>query len=300
MTGSTTRTTTRSDQRAASGRDIFFIEGFLEMLAAERGAAANTLSAYTRDLTDYAGFLSASRGTALSDASADDINAYFAALDAEGLAASTASRRLSAVRQMHKFLFAEGIRGDNPASRIEAPKKGRSLPKVLSEKDVTALLDTARNQAEKAKGPKALKANRLHCLLELLYATGLRVSELVSLKVRAVEADEHVITVRGKGGRERLVPLSTPARAALIEYRQACKACEKPLDEMGYLFPSSAAQGYITRQNFALELKQLSAKAGIPVIAYSEGAAELHAPIKTKARVEERGITRTEPFQDCG
>ncbi|MGI9372027.1 MAG: site-specific tyrosine recombinase XerD [Hyphomicrobiales bacterium] len=263
MTGSTTQTTTPSNSREASGRDIFFIEGFLEMLAAERGAAANTLAAYTRDLSDYAGFLSNSRNSSLSKASAEDINAYFSALDAEGLAASTAARRLSAVRQMHKFLFTESVRADNPASSIEAPKLGRPLPKVLSEKDVNLLIDCARDEAKIAEGGKAVRARRLYCLIELLYATGLRVSELVSLKARAVEGDEHVITVRGKGGRERLVPISTHARVALQEYQRACHKSGNPLDELGYLFPSSAAQGHITRQNFALELKQLSARAGL-------------------------------------
>lgn len=263
MTGSTTQTTTPSNSREASGRDIFFIESFLEMLAAERGAAANTLAAYTRDLSDYAGFLSNSRNSSLSKASAEDINAYFSALDAEGLAASTAARRLSAMRQMHKFLFTESVRADNPASSIEAPKQGRPLPKVLSEKDVNLLIDCARDEAKLAEGGKAVRARRLYCLIELLYATGLRVSELVSLKARAVEGDEHVITVRGKGGRERLVPISTHARVALQKYQRACHKSGNPLDELGYLFPSSAAQGHITRQNFALELKQLSARAGL-------------------------------------
>ena len=181
------------------------------------------------------------------------------------MAASTAARRLSAVRQLHKFLFAEGVREDNPATSIDSPRQGRPLPKTLSEADVSSLLDLAKAETTKpAPGVSQARAHRMACLLELLYATGLRVSELVSLKLSAVEADEPVMTIRGKGGRERMVPLSRAARTAVSAYRKAAAKAGNVLEDGdGWLFPSRAAQGHMTRQNFALELKQLAARAGL-------------------------------------
>ncbi|MGI9481020.1 MAG: site-specific tyrosine recombinase XerD [Hyphomicrobiales bacterium] len=263
MTGSIP-TTSQHKTQLSSG-DAFLIESFLEMLAAERGASENTLQAYTRDLSDYAGFLNASRSSTLRTASPDDVRGYLSALDAQGMAASTAARRLSAVRQLHKFLFAEGVREDNPATSIDSPRQGRPLPKTLSEADVSSLLDQANAETTRpAPGGSVLRAHRMACLLELLYATGLRVSELVSLKLSAVEADESVMTIRGKGGRERMVPLSRAARAAVSAYRKAAAKAGKALEEGdGWLFPSRAAQGHMTRQNFALELKQLTARVGL-------------------------------------
>lgn len=254
----------KKPRQTVAGEDAYLIESFLEMLSAERGALVNTLQAYARDLGGYCEFLSSGCKKSLRDAAAEDLRAYLAAMEAEGLARSTAARRLSALRQMHKFLFAEGVRDDNPATIIDSPRQGRPLPKILSEQEVTLLLDRAKVEAGDAAHGKNLRAQRLVCLLELLYATGLRVSELIGLKLRMVEADEQVMTIRGKGGRERLVPLGSAARAAITAYRQCCAQAEKPLDDgAGWLFPSRGKQGHITRQNFALDLKGLAARAGL-------------------------------------
>lgn len=233
------------------------------MLSAERGAAGNTLDAYSRDLVDLAGFV-ASRGRSMLDAGADDLRDYLARLHDAGMAASTAARRLSAMKQFYLFLFAEGTRADNPTTVIDSPKLGRPLPKVLSEAEVTGLLDATRTAVERAEGLARRKAMRLHCLLELLYATGLRVSELVSLKRRAIGTDDRFLTIRGKGGRERLVPLSSAARRAVLEYLEALKAAEdKGHEQSEWLFPTSAKSGHLTRQRFAQELKDVAVAAGI-------------------------------------
>ena len=241
--------------------DLRHLEAFLEMQSAERGAARNTLDAYRRDLVNFANFC-ADMGRTYVEAGPDDIRAYFTSLQAEGLAASTTARRLSALRQLFLFLFAEGVRTDNPTSLIDAPRTVRALPKTLSEAQVTKLLDYTAQQAGVAK-PKS-GAVRFHCLLELIYATGLRVSELVSLKLGVVQGDDRFLTIRGKGGRERLVPLGQSARHALDAYLEVRlaqnKAGTKPSP---WLFPSSAAQGHLTRQRFAQELKVIAAKAGL-------------------------------------
>ena len=192
------------------------------MLSAERGAAVNTLDAYRRDLLDLAGYLT-TRKCSVLDAGADDLRGYLARMHDAGMAASTAARRLSAVKQFYLFLFSENIRGDNPTTVIDSPKLGRPLPKVLNEGEVTQLLETTKADAGQFKGQAQLKALRLHCLLELLYATGLRVSELVSLTRRAIGSDDAFLTIRGKGGRERLVPLSSTARRAALDYMAALK-----------------------------------------------------------------------------
>ncbi len=232
------------------------IESFLEMLSVERGAARNTLEAYARDLGDYSSFLK-QRGRSAPDTGPADIRAYLAELSDIGLAASTAARRLSAVKQFHKFLYAEGLSAQNPASEIETPRRAKALPKVLSEADVSVLLDRAQLEAEEASGQARLRATRTLCLLEILYATGMRVSELVSLTRRTVQSDDQVLTVRGKGGRERLVPLSTAARRAIDAYLVETE------EKSPWLFPSRSKQGHLTRQMFALELKELAARAGI-------------------------------------
>ena len=233
------------------------------MLSAERGAAGNTLDAYSRDLLDLAGFV-AGRGRSMLDAGADDLRDYLARLHEAGMAASTAARRLSAMKQFYLFLYSEGTRADNPTTVIDSPKLGRPLPKVLSEAEVTSLLDATRTAVERAEGLARRKAMRLHCLLELLYATGLRVSELVSLKRRAIGADDRFLTIRGKGGRERLVPLSSAARRAVLDYLAALKAAEeKGHEESEWLFPTSAKSGHLTRQRFAQELKDVAVAAGI-------------------------------------
>ncbi len=222
----------------------------------ERGAARNTLEAYARDLGEYAGFLSGC-GQQVPNATADDIRTYLANLSDLGLSASTQARRLSAIKQFHKFLFAEGLSEQNPAAIIETPRRAKALPKVLSEADVTALLEQAQNETQTAKGHRRLKAVRMLCLLELLYATGMRVSELVTLTRQTVQSDDRVLTIKGKGGRERLVPLSGAARAAIDAYLPELKGTSP------WLFPSRGKQGHLTRQMFALELKELAARAGI-------------------------------------
>ena len=233
------------------------------MLSAERGAAGNTLEAYRRDLLDFAQFLLPRKRT-VQHADAGDLSAYLAWLHDQGLAASTAARRLSALKQFYLFLFSEGTRTDNPTSAIDSPKLGRPLPKVLSEAEVSSLLKATSDAAAQARGKSRLKALRLSCLLELLYATGLRVSELVSLKRRVIGDDDRFLIVRGKGGRERLVPLSAAARQAVLDYAAALKQVEDVSGKRSeWLFPSSAKGGHLTRQRFGQELKSLAAQAGI-------------------------------------
>ncbi len=231
------------------------IEAFLEMLAVERGAAPNTIDSYGRDLADVSAFL-ARRDRALENASADDLRDYLAALHAGGSTASTAARRLSALRQFFRFLFSEGARGDDPTSTIDSPRRGRPLPKLLSEAEVSSLLDRARAKS----GPEGL---RLTALLETLYATGMRVSELVGLPLSAVSRDPRYIVIRGKGSKERMVPLSEPARAALAAYRDARARFCRSGAESPYLFPSRGGSGFLTRHRFAQLLKQLALEAGI-------------------------------------
>jgi integrase/recombinase XerD len=181
---------------------------FLEMIAAERGAAKNTLDAYRRDLSDYLQFLR-ERGTRLVKAGTSDVRAYLVALESRGLMASSAARRLSALKQLHRFLYAEGHRGDDPTTVISGPKQGRPLPKTLTITEVETLLNTAGEGSEDTNRPfsERLMAARMSALLELLYASGLRVSELVSLPAAAIGQQTEMLAVRGKGGKERLVPL---------------------------------------------------------------------------------------------
>ena len=235
---------------------VYLIENFLEMLSVERGAARNTLEAYRRDLNDYEAFLT-SRGSSFERANPEDVRSYLGSLSDQGLAASTANRRLSAVKQLHKFLYADGFSQSNPTSTVDAPKQGRPLPKVLSEGDVTALLLQAERDVELASGKRQARAVRMLCLLELLYATGLRVSELVGLTRRSVQSGEPILTVRGKGGRERMVPLSKAALDAVSLHLAHAKS------ESKWLFPSRGKDGHLTRQMFAIELKELSARAGV-------------------------------------
>ncbi len=234
------------------------IEAFLEMMSAERGAARNTLEGYNRDLRDYAEHL-ASQNTGFARATSDQIRKYLEFLKNQGLASTTVQRRLSSVRQIHKFLYAEGITTTNPADIIESPRTVRALPKVLSISQVGVLLDAAKTNAEQAKGSKRLDASRLHCLLELLYATGLRVSELVSLPASAFAGNPHLLTIRGKGGRERLVPVSRTARKAVQQFQQVSEQYnEKQPVNAPFLFPARGKAGHLTRQHFALSLKKLA------------------------------------------
>ena len=236
------------------------IELFLDMLAAERGASSNTLDAYRRDLTDFAADLTAA-GTHISTAKNNDIRAHLGRLAKRGLAAASTARRLSAVRQFYRFLYSEGHRKDDPAAAIEGPKRGRSLPKVLSIKQVDDLLAQARGGMQAEAVSERLRAARLNCLLEVLYATGLRVSELVTLPESAARRDQRMIMVRGKGGRERMVPLNESAKRAMSDYL-ALRAKVKA-DKSKWLFPSFGESGHLSRQHFARELKALAAAAGL-------------------------------------
>ncbi|HEY0437989.1 MAG TPA: site-specific integrase, partial [Phenylobacterium sp.] len=185
-------------------------EAFLEMMSVERAAAKNTLTAYGRDLTDASGFL-AGRGRDLADASVEDVEAYFNALGARGLSPATAARRRAAVRQFYRFVLAEGWRPDDPSRRVEAPRQGRSLPKVLAREEVDRLIAAAAAR----DGAQGL---RLACMVELAYASGLRISELTGLTLAALARDPAYLIVRGKGGKERLAPLNEAARTAIKAY----------------------------------------------------------------------------------
>jgi integrase/recombinase XerD len=243
------------------------IEAFLEMMSAERGAAGNTLSSYERDLEDLQSFLAAGNVSALTAQSAN-LSAYLAHLGAQGFAASSQARKLSAMRQFYKFLYAEGLRGDDPTAILDAPKKGRSLPKIMSEDDVTRLLDLAAKEAAEP-GPDQLARLRMLALLELLYATGMRVSELVSLPVKVLDQEGRFLIIRGKGNKERLVPLSRSAIAALGPYGQARQASLAKTGDSPWLFPSAGKEGYLPRQVFARDLKGLAARAGLRTVAIS-------------------------------
>lgn len=233
-------------------KDGHLIDAFLEMMSAERGAASNTIEAYRADLLDYAGFL-ARRGKGISDAGREDVADYLSHLSAEGMAASSAARRLSALRQVHRFLVSEAIKGDDPTRIVSSPKPGRALPKVLSVEEVDKLLSLAEEEA--AGGEE--KEVRLYVLLELLYATGLRVSELVALERKAVRPEADHLTISGKGGKERLVPLNDKAKDALMGWLKG-KEGER------FVFPAAGAEGHLARQVFARDLKGLAARAGLP------------------------------------
>ncbi|HEX9768782.1 MAG TPA: site-specific tyrosine recombinase XerD [Kiloniellales bacterium] len=235
--------------------DQRLLETFREMLSAERGAAANTLESYARDLGDCSRFLGG-RDTDLTRAGSEDLRAYVAALAAAGRSPRTAARRLSAIRQFYRFLFTEGLRGDDPAAGLDAPRRGRSLPKLLSEAEVDLLLQAARER----EGPAGV---RLLALIELLYATGLRVSELVRLPLDAVARDPKVLIVRGKGGRERLVPLSEPARAAVAAFLPVRENFVAGRAGSRWLFASRGASGHLTRHRVGQLLKDLARDAGI-------------------------------------
>lgn len=234
------------------------LDGFLEMLGAERGAAQNTIAAYERDLVDLARFLARHRKVALDKARPADLRAYLQALDDRGMAASTAARRLSALRQFYAFLFSEGRRADNPTDSLDGPRRQQSLPKLLTEDEVSRLLATAERNAETSEPGTtgAFRALRLHALIELLYASGLRVSELIALPAGAVQPGRPFVAVRGKGGKERLVPVTDKAVAAVTAYRAAAKALGR--DKSPWLFPSRGESGHLTRQQFAGLLKNLA------------------------------------------
>lgn len=238
------------------------IENFLEMMSAERGAADNTLESYRRDLESVAETLAA-RGINLPEAKADDIRHALDGMAAQGFAASSQARCLSALRQFFRFLYAEGFRQDDPTGVIDTPKKQKPLPRILSVDHVTRLLDRAALEAnEAAEADEHLKAVRLHALLETLYATGMRVSELVGLPASVVRTDHRFLIIRGKGAKERMVPLSQKARDALQRYLQLRDAMPGA-DENPWLFPALSESGHLARQVFARELKGLAARAGL-------------------------------------
>jgi integrase/recombinase XerD len=236
------------------------IEAFLEMMSAERGAAENTLSSYRRDLEDA----SAEIDGGLAAAAAADIRAYLDDIAARGFAATSQARKLSAIRQFFKFLYAEGLRGDDPTGTLDSPKKGRPLPKTMSEADTGRLIDRAALEAGDASlnDGDSLAALRLHALVEVLYATGLRVSELVGLPVTVALRDDRFFMVRGKGDKERMVPLSAKARMAMRAWL-AARATVPALADSPFLFPAASDSGYLSRQVFARDLKGLAARAGI-------------------------------------
>jgi integrase/recombinase XerD len=247
----------------ATNSDQSLTDLFLDMLAAERGAGVNTLSAYRRDLEDFSAHLKRLRRT-LARASTDDARHYLAELARRGLAAASVARRLSAIRQLYRFLYAEGHRGDDPAAILAGPRRGRAVPKVLSIAEVDGLLAAARAAfaAADPDRPARLRASRLVCLIEVLYATGLRVSELVTLPATAAARSADMLVVRGKGGKERLVPLNAAAKQAMRDYL-ALLAGARPQDRSKWLFPSFGESGHLTRQHFARDLKTLAAATGL-------------------------------------
>ena len=249
--------------RRQGASDEALVELFLDMLAAERGAGKNTLDAYRNDLADLTAHLRAA-GRTIADADTDDLRGFLKSLVERGFKASSLARRLSAVRQLYRFLYAEGKRSDDSAAVLEGPKRGRTLPKVLSIAEVDKLLAQARKDMEDAKQPPAarLRAARLLCLLEVVYATGLRVSELVALPAAAARRDQRMLVVRGKGGKERLVPLNQAAKRAMTEYLKLYADAGGAAPSK-WLFPSFGEQGHLTRQHFARELKALGARCGI-------------------------------------
>jgi len=248
--------------------DAKLIGLFIDMLAAEQGAGPNTLDAYRRDLTDFSEFL-ARNGQSFAKAETQALRDYLADLDTRGFKSSSVARRLSAMRHLFRFLLNEHIRGDDPAAILSGPKRGRGLPKVLSISDVDRLLTQAKElaAAPEASASQRLRALRLYCLLEVLYATGLRVSELVALPLSASRRDARMIVVRGKGNKERLVPLNDASRQAMADYLAAVDALKgekkKSLAATKWLFPSFGESGHLTRQHFARDLKELAVSAGL-------------------------------------
>ncbi|MCK0151128.1 site-specific tyrosine recombinase XerD [Marivita sp. S6314] len=242
--------------------DLHWIGAFLDAQAAERGAATNTQLAYARDLKDFRDWLEHA-GSSLTDAQKSDVEAYLVSCDAQGLAKSTRARRLSAIKQLYRFCFEEGFRADNPAVQISGPGRDKRLPKTLSTEEVDRLLDAAtthgRTDADKLRNT---------CLMQLLYATGMRVSELVSLPLTSAKGDPRMLLIRGKGGKERMVPLSPPARAALRDWLATREAGEDAARQEGkpaspFLFPSRGKSGYLTRHAFYILIKELAVKGGV-------------------------------------
>jgi integrase/recombinase XerD len=252
---------------AARNSDERLIALYLDMLAAERGAGKNTLAAYGRDLADFSAYLKRAR-SCIAKASTAELRAYLGELSRQGLRVATVARRLSAIRQLYRFLYAEGCRADDPAAVLEGPKRERALPKTLTLAEVDHLLRVAGKSDPAAPLALQLRAARFACLVEMLYATGLRVSELVALPLTAARQDGRVIVVRGKGNKERLVPLNDAAKRAMANYLALLSASEDPAKSVKpakskWLFPSFGESGHLTRQHLARELKGLAAAAGL-------------------------------------
>ena len=241
--------------------DATLVESFLDMMSAERGASINTLAAYRRDLMDFSNHCSG-KGRTMRDAARDDIKAYLALLSKAGAAGSTQARRLSALRQFFAFLYGDGIRKDDPTNAIDAPKRSRPLPKVLSREDMEALIAAADAQADKS--PEGV---RLLCMVEMFYASGLRVSELVTLPLSAARNRDGFLLVKGKGQKERLAPLNKAARDAMGDWL----AVRDDFLPQGvrrahadrFLFPSRSAEGHITRRRMHQMLKDLALAANL-------------------------------------
>jgi len=247
------------------------IEAFLEMQSVEYGASENTLQAYGRDLENYLTFVTAG-GRDILSAGPDDIRAYLSSLAKNHISASTQARHLSSIRQLYKFLYSEGIKTDNPSSSVERPRTERSLPKILSVEEVSKILALAQQQASIEKGSfsKRYRSMRLYVLLELLYATGLRVSELVNLPATAAKTNSRFLGVTGKGAKDRLVPLSLKSITAMQQFADLSQSNHSgqspqngPQHDGKWLFPASSKSGHLTRQAFARDLKALAIKAGI-------------------------------------
>jgi integrase/recombinase XerD len=243
-----------------AGQGPAWVEAFLEMMSVERAAARNTLTAYARDLADAAGFLGA-RGRDLANATAEDVEAYFRALADRDLSPATAARRRAALRQFYRFVLGEGWRADDPSRRVEAPKKGRPLPKVLTREEMDRLIAAAASR----DGAQGL---RLACMVELAYAAGLRISELTALPLAALSRDPAYLIVKGKGGKERLAPLNDAARAAVKAYievrpRFLPKGDPKGGEANPWLFPSRGKSGRLTPRRFAQLLDEAAAGAGV-------------------------------------
>lgn len=246
----------------APAQDGNWIATFLEAQAAELGAATNTLLAYGRDLNDFSGWL-ARKGSGFAQADQDSVESYLIDCDAQGLAKSTRARRLSTIKQIYRFAFEEGWRSDNPAIQITGPGRDKRLPKTLDLAEVDRLLEAAR-----VTGRSADDRLRNTCLMELLYATGMRVTELVSLPVSAARGDPRMLLISGKGGKERMVPLSPPARTALADWLVTRDEVDTVRVQKGappsrFLFPSRGKSGFLTRHHFYLLIKEMAVAGGV-------------------------------------
>ncbi len=245
----------KRSSKASSAGDGALTGQFIEMMLAERGASANTAAAYTRDLDEFIAYLLTNK-TSLQEATRSHIETFLAKLAKEGKSATTQARKLSAIRQLFAFLYNDRHRADNPAATLSTPKRAKNLPQTLTEADIEALIQAARSD-------DTTKGLRLQAMLELMYGSGLRVSEMVGLKLSNFQGKYEFLLIRGKGNKERLVPVGSRAREALAKYMDIRKTFLSGDDSSPYLFPYGRAEGFITRQQFGVMLKELAMKAGI-------------------------------------